>query len=137
MSFLFAVTHQIFYPISIPDGFFQVNAEGLEKYYIASTIRKTVMLRCLLYICCVVLGLSVPGNAVPFVYNLDVTQGLPSNRIYGMLVDRHGYLWMATPEGVARYNGYEVRVFDISDGLPTNDVWELFEDDKGRIWVLS
>ncbi len=77
------------------------------------------------------------SSAQSFVYNLDVASGLPSNHIYGMLVDRNGYLWMATPEGVARYNGYEVRVFDISDGFPINDMWELFEDFKGRIWVLG
>ncbi len=92
---------------------------------------------CRLIFLCVIFCISSQSYGQPFVYNLGVTQGLPSNRVYHMLTDRYGYLWMATPEGVARYNGYEVRVFDVSDDLPNNDVWELFEDKKGRIWLLS
>jgi hypothetical protein len=80
---------------------------------------------------------SRPAASRSFFHNLDVVGGLPSNHIYGMLVDRNGYLWIATPEGVARYNGYEVKIFDVTNGLPTNDIWELYEDARGRIWLLS
>lgn len=96
-----------------------------------------VIKRLLLHALCCIAVAGPAAHARGFVYNLDVVGGLPSNHIYGMLVDRNGYLWMTTPEGVARYNGYEVKVFDVSDGLPTNDVWELFEDARGRIWLLS
>ena len=68
-------------------------------------------------------------------YNLNINNGLPSNHIYFMIKDRHGYLWMATTNGVVRYNGYECKVFNLSNGLPTTDVWSLFEDKVGRIWL--
>ncbi len=68
-------------------------------------------------------------------FNLNVDNGLPSNHVYGMITDRFGYLWICTDRGVARYNGYECKIFTVADGLPSNDVWELLEDAKGRIWL--
>lgn len=68
-------------------------------------------------------------------YNLNVGDGLPSNHVYGMLTDRYGYLWICTDKGVARYNGYNYKLFSVSNGLPTEDVWELLEDRTGRIWL--
>ena len=70
-------------------------------------------------------------------YNLNMHNGMPSNHVYQTLVDHYGYLWMATPNGVVRYNGYEMKTFNVSNGLPNNDVWDLFEDKKGRIWLSS
>lgn len=69
------------------------------------------------------------------IFNLNSENGLPSNHVYATITDRHGYLWIATTEGVIRYNGYELKIFTTKDGLPINDVWQLIEDDKGRIWL--
>lgn len=69
------------------------------------------------------------------VFNLNTTSGLPSNHIYGSTVDHLGYLWIATPKGVVRYNGYETKVFTVTEGLPTEDVWNLVEDRSGRLWL--
>lgn len=68
-------------------------------------------------------------------FNLNSTNGLPSDHVYGMITDRLGYLWICTDKGVVRYNGYECRKFTMADGLPTNDVFELLEDQTGRIWL--
>lgn len=76
-------------------------------------------------------------SQLPNTFNFDINNGLPSNHIYCIMTDRYGYLWIATDRGVAKYNGYEFRVFDLSDGLPNNDVWDLFEDRKGRIWLSN
>ena len=70
-------------------------------------------------------------------FNLNITNGLPTNHVYSTIVDRHGYLWIATDNGVIRYNGYALKSFTIEDGLPVNDVWQLIEDAKGRIWLGS
>jgi two-component sensor histidine kinase len=70
-------------------------------------------------------------------FNFNITNGLPSNHIYYVTRDTHGYLWIATSKGVVRYNGYEFKLFDLSDGLPSADVWQLYEDRKGRMWLAS
>jgi uncharacterized protein YneF (UPF0154 family) len=68
-------------------------------------------------------------------HSLTAADGLPSNHVYMTMKDRHGYLWIATTNGVVKYNGYEMKVFNTSNGLPSNDVWQLLEDKKGRIWL--
>ncbi|WP_165311286.1 ligand-binding sensor domain-containing protein [Vibrio ziniensis] len=40
------------------------------------------------------------------------TEGLPHNSINAIAQTQDGYLWFATWEGVARYNGLEFRLFD-------------------------
>ncbi len=48
--------------------------------------------------------------------------GLPSNRIFGILGDEYGYLWLSTGNGLARFNPVTrvVRTYDESDGLQGN-----------------
>ena len=80
-------------------------------------------------------GLVSAQEQPGFTYNFNIYNGLPSNHIYGVITDRHGYLWIATEKGVVKYNGYDFKLFTSADGLPTNDVWQLIEDKKGRIWL--
>lgn len=70
-------------------------------------------------------------------FNIGISGGLPSNQVYYITTDRLGYLWIATPNGVVKYNGYSFKTFEISDGLPTNDVWSLYEDRQNRMWLLN
>lgn len=69
--------------------------------------------------------------------NYTVDDGLPSSEVFHVMQDSKGYIWIATNQGVSRYNGYEFQNFDIQDGLPENTILELFEDYKGRIWFIS
>ncbi|HTN44792.1 MAG TPA: histidine kinase [Flavipsychrobacter sp.] len=70
-------------------------------------------------------------------FNLNVGNGLPTNHVYSTIVDRYGYLWMATAKGVVKYNGYSIKLFNVSSGISNADVWMLFEDSKGRIWLIN
>ncbi|MBS1774014.1 MAG: histidine kinase [Bacteroidetes bacterium] len=69
--------------------------------------------------------------------NFNLHNGLPSNHVYQVIVDRYGYMWIATEKGVVKYNGYTFKTFGLQEGLPNADVWQLHEDKKGRIWFLS
>lgn len=82
------------------------------------------------------LPFALRGQAIN-TFNFNIKNGLPSNHIYYVTRDTHGYLWIATNKGVVRYNGYEFKLFDLSDGLPNADVWQLYEDKRGRMWVVS
>ncbi|WP_386069872.1 two-component regulator propeller domain-containing protein [Tahibacter sp. UC22_41] len=54
-------------------------------------------------------------------------QGLPHNLVQGVAQTADGYLWFATWEGLARYNGIEFRAFDRSnvDALADNGIRAL------------
>lgn len=71
------------------------------------------------------------------IYNINKYNGLSTNHVYNTLVDELGYLWIATNDGVFKYNGYNFKVFDYDKGLPSNDVWCLTMDKKNRIWLSS
>jgi signal transduction histidine kinase/ligand-binding sensor domain-containing protein/DNA-binding response OmpR family regulator len=63
--------------------------------------------------------------------------GLPQNSIQGLLQTRDGYLWIATQEGLVRFNGMEFKVFDKAntDSIRHNDIRVLYEDREGTLWV--
>ncbi len=92
----------------------------------------------LLIILIVACAFCTTANAqVDYAHNINIDNGLPSNLVYATLKDQYGYLWASTPDGVVRYNGYEIKNFTMSDGLPTNDIWGMQEDKSGRIWLSS
>lgn len=75
-------------------------------------------------------------DSIPYTH-YDVTNGLPSNNVYGIIQDHNGYIWLATDKGAVRFNGYNFKVFNTATGLPSDDVYHLEEDSKGRIWVYT
>ncbi|HEY4555326.1 MAG TPA: two-component regulator propeller domain-containing protein, partial [Lysobacter sp.] len=70
---------------------------------------------------------------------IGVDQGLPSSNVNGLAFDRAGYLWIATTDGLARYDGVGMRVWRHVPGdpgsLPGNLVETLHVDAHDRIWV--
>ncbi|MGO1073762.1 ATP-binding protein [Lysobacter sp. CA199] len=66
---------------------------------------------------------------------LTVADGLPSNTINRVAEDRHGYLWIATSEGLARYDGTGYRIWQREQGLRDNFVWAVQVDARNRVWV--
>ena len=56
-----------------------------------------------------------------------------------IVVDRYGMVWMATSEGVVRYDGYGFKHIQRQPGepnsLPHNDVTALLEDRNGYLWI--
>ncbi|MEM1178043.1 MAG: two-component regulator propeller domain-containing protein [Acidobacteriota bacterium] len=70
---------------------------------------------------------------------LDRAGGLPSATVTAVAQDRYGFVWVATPEGLVRWDGHRVRVFAERPGdgrsLPSRDVRTLFEGRSGHLWV--
>lgn len=60
--------------------------------------------------------------------------GLPSNSVNDAYKDSRGYLWLATDNGISRYDGYYFNNFTGKSNLPSNIVKCIFEDSNGRIW---
>ncbi len=63
--------------------------------------------------------------------------GLPSNVIYDIQQDRTGFIWIATDQGVSRFDGRNFVNFTSREGLNDNDVFRICEDKEGRIWFFT
>ncbi len=63
-----------------------------------------------------------------------VDDGLPSTHVYEVKQDKTGFYWIATDEGVVRYDGYR---FEQQKGPFAKDVWWTYQDAQDNIWGLS
>src|SRR5262249_42558337 len=63
--------------------------------------------------------------------------GLPQNSVTAMCETRDGYLWVATFDGLARFDGVRFTVFDrsTSPGITNNRFTTLYEDARGDLWM--
>jgi signal transduction histidine kinase/ligand-binding sensor domain-containing protein len=63
--------------------------------------------------------------------------GLPKSVVRAVIQSRDGYLWLGTPEGLARFDGVDFTVFDEnnSPGLKSRNIVSLFEDSQSNLWV--
>jgi len=99
------------------------------------------MLRIVMMLLALVLGASTAAAVPekPRLRLIGVADGLPSSSIMGLAVDRAGYLWIATTDGLARYDGVGMRVWrhvpDDPRSLPGNYVTLVHVDAQDRVWV--
>ena len=92
-----------------------------------------------------VLGFALAVGALarvpetPQFRRIGIEQGLPSSRINALAQDRAGYLWIATDDGVARFDGLSMRVWrhnpGIVGGMPDNLVNTMLIDRDDRVWL--
>lgn len=65
--------------------------------------------------------------------------GLPSDIVTAIAQDRAGFIWVGTPVGLTRFDGYRFRTFqpDSRDpsSLPDGYINALHVDRRGRLWV--
>jgi diguanylate cyclase (GGDEF)-like protein len=94
-------------------------------------------------------GLAAPAQAAPEPRHdrlADITfqhvgqdQGLPNAIATALAEDGQGFLWIGSPGGLSRGDGYRFRVYQADpqrDGaLPDNYVQALHGDARGRLWV--
>jgi len=73
----------------------------------------------------------------PSLINYSIHDGLPSNEVYQIHLDAKGFLWFATDNGVARFDGKEFEKFNVKDSLTDPVVFGFHEDPKGRIWFRT
>jgi ligand-binding sensor domain-containing protein/signal transduction histidine kinase len=68
-----------------------------------------------------------------------IPDGLPSSQVHGILQSRNGYLWIATFNGLARFDGVSFKVFNSANTpqLRNSLINCLFQDKEGRLWIGS
>lgn len=85
--------------------------------------------------------ISLNANASLRFQTLSLEHGLPQATALSLLQDQQGFIWIGTEDGLARYDGYELRVFkndpDQVHSLSHNYISTLSEDRDGGIWIGS
>jgi diguanylate cyclase (GGDEF)-like protein len=72
---------------------------------------------------------------------LSLEQGLSQSTVWDIFQDRTGYVWLATEDGLNRFDGASVKVYrhDPSDAasLPGSFVYDIKEDAAGNLWLAT
>jgi len=84
-----------------------------------------------------------PVNAQEELNNINLAiasygkfEGLLANDIQGFVQDEAGYLYLATNQGVWKYNGSQFYpVLTTRQGLASNNILSLFQDSADNLWV--
>jgi len=72
------------------------------------------------------------GNQLKYYTQKD---GLPSNRVTGIIEDANGIYWLNTGSGLSKYDGKTFTNFTVKDDFSSNMISNLLIDSKGTFWV--
>jgi ligand-binding sensor domain-containing protein/signal transduction histidine kinase len=64
-------------------------------------------------------------------------EGLPSTDVQRTFCDSRGFLWFATRDGLARFDGARFVVYGTEQGLPVATVNDIIEARDGGYWVAT
>ena len=71
----------------------------------------------------------------------SIASGLASNQVASITQDKDGFIWMATLNGLQRYDGNSFVTFrhhqNDAYSIPTNHIHVVFCDSKNRLWLVG
>lgn len=99
---------------------------------------KLIIVLNLLWLCG---GLAAQEKLLTNSRHISSADGLPSNQIFDMTQDANGYIWMASANGLCRYDGYHFyNIYNLSPGKDKIQgvVGYVFTDADGRhLWLRT
>jgi ligand-binding sensor domain-containing protein len=106
-------------------------AVGVSCY--ASALTK--LLCCIIALTTATIATAQPRDYVVDVWDTD--RGLPSSLVTSLAQTPEGYLWVATQNGLLRFDGLRFVAFDpdTTPQLPHARVEHLFVDAAGTLWI--
>ncbi len=85
---------------------------------------------------CLFTGFTKPVvSQQPLFRNYSVNDGLVSNTIRRIFQDSKGFLWIATFEGLSKYDGHRFTNYNVANGLSHNLVNDIYEAKDGTLYV--
>jgi len=76
-------------------------------------------------------------NPHPYFQNYTTEHGLPSSEIHCTVEDKNGYIWIATDNGLSRFDGYEFKNYGTLDGLENTVIFYLQIAPDGLMWMAT
>ncbi|MGB0348175.1 MAG: ligand-binding sensor domain-containing protein, partial [Balneolaceae bacterium] len=69
----------------------------------------------------------------------DIEDGLPANSVADILQSENGYLWLATFNGLVRFDGLRIKTFqtDSYSSMPSNRFNQILEANDGTLWLKT
>lgn len=88
-----------------------------------------------LFISIIFAAISIAGMAQDYSFiTYSNSQGLPQSQVQCITQDDHGYLWVGTLGGLAKFNGKTFTTFPLENGLFNNRI-SCLQHIKNTIWV--
>jgi ligand-binding sensor domain-containing protein len=81
-----------------------------------------------------------PSLEPQYVYkNWNNRNGLPQNTVFDIAEDKDGFLWIATEEGLIRFDGNDFKIIneENTSGLFSSSFYDLSESSKEGVWAAS
>ncbi len=86
-------------------------------------------------------GLLAQSFTLPQPEVITAKEGLPQGFVPAIVQDQQGFIWMATRDGLCRYDGHQFKVFQpTTSGQPTLSspgLVNLRIDHRNRIWITT
>lgn len=110
-------------PTAAPEGFASLVTAGAGWFWAAGASHG-------------LMRLHVSGPKADFA-QWQTAPNIADAAVYFTLIDRHGWLWLGTDDGIVVYDGRLWRRFDQEDGLIWNDTDQnsVYADADGSIWL--
>lgn len=84
---------------------------------------------------CIFIHFCVAAQSVAYT-NFMSQNDLPSNTVYQIKQDKNGFIWIATANGLARYDGSNFKVFN-PKGIKDKEILGMLIDDNGKVWFWN
>ena len=106
---------------------------------------KRLSLTMLLTVCSAILCMSQTSPVTPDIRLrvLAVNRGLSNNHVLGITQDKNGFIWIATDEGLNRFDGYSFKTYYKEEkasgsGLTGNELnWVMDDPKRPMIWIAT
>ncbi len=91
-------------------------------------------------ICVIVLLTTGYAKAQPYkAVSISLAEGLSQSSVYDIIQDQKGFTWIATQDGLNKYDGIEFQTFREepfdTNSISSNNTSQLLFDTKGRLWA--
>lgn len=81
--------------------------------------------------------LTVLFAQTPSYHHYTTADGLASSTVFEIIQDKEGFIWLATLNGISRFDGQQFTTYRTNDGLNSNAIISVAEGSSGEIYMGS
>ena len=76
-------------------------------------------------------------SQIPFYRQFNISDKLPSSRVFKCLEDNNGFLWFATDAGISVFDGHNFKTYTAENGFTDYGAFHMLLDSKNRLWFFT